>query len=116
MNSSSWKEAKKECVVSIVFYMLLVYLVLGIVSIFKKPKIENNLPFDKDRFEIVGTYSEKSLFKMTIEQYYVDKETNVVYYVSGGAFRGLMNSSIAAFAVPLFNADGTLVTKEQLLN
>lgn len=116
MNSLAWKEAKKEYVVSVIFYITLVYLFLGIVSIFKKPKIENTLPFDKDRFEIVGTYSEKSFFKMTIEQYYVDKETNVVYYVSGAATRDLTGHSIAAFGFPLFNADGTPVTKEQLLN
>ena len=71
------------------------------------------IPFKEDRFEEIGSIHTSDERALTIETYYADKLTEVVYYVNlMGVEKGDIVTSIA---FPLLNVDGTPVTKSQFL-
>ena len=75
--------------------------------------ITGNIPFKEDRFEEIGSIHTSDEKVLTIETYYADRLTEVVYYVNlMGVEKGDIVTSIA---FPLLNVDGTPVTKSQFL-
>lgn len=75
--------------------------------------ITGTIPFKEDRFEEIGSIHTSDERALTIETYYADRLTEVVYYVNlMGVEKGDIVTSIA---FPLLNVDGTPVTKSQFL-